>query len=61
MLHWPKGPHPADGLWASHWYNAVWNSDGFGPPTAPSVLTGDQQRIAEECRASYQALARYCV
>ncbi len=61
MLRWPKGPHPADGIWASHWYNAVWNSEGFGPPTPPSVLTDDQQRIADECRASYEALVRFCV
>ncbi len=61
MLRWPKGHHPADGIWASHWYNAVWNSDSFGPPTAPSALTGEQQRIADDCRASYEALIRYGV
>lgn len=61
MLRWPKGPHPADGIWAPHWYNAVWNSEGFGPPTAPSALTADQQRIADECRGSYEALVQYCV
>jgi hypothetical protein len=42
--------------------DAVWNSQGFGAPTAPSVLTNDdQQRIADDCRASYEALVRYCV
>ena len=61
MLQWPKGPHPADGIWASHWYNAVWNSDRFGPPTPRSALSDDQQRIADDCRASYEALVRYCV
>ena len=61
MLCWPRGPHPADGIWAAHWYNAVWNSGGFGPPTAPSELTADQRRIADECRANYEALVQYCV
>ena len=29
MLHWPKGPKTFDGVWAPHWYNAVWQSTGF--------------------------------
>ena len=33
MLSWPRGPKPFDGVWAPHWYNAVWESDGFGPPS----------------------------
>lgn len=32
MLSWPKGGHPDDGVWASHWYGAVWNSTGFAGP-----------------------------
>lgn len=35
MLSWPKGGHPADGVWAAHWYSAVWNSTGFGAPEGP--------------------------
>lgn len=61
MLSWQKGPHPSDGIWASHWYNAVWNSTGFGKPTAPSVLTMLEQQIADECRPHYDALTRYCI
>jgi len=30
MLSWPAGGHAADGIWASHWYNAVHASTGFG-------------------------------
>ncbi len=41
--------------------DGVWNSDRFGPPTARSALSDDQQRIADDCRASYEALVRYCV
>jgi hypothetical protein len=29
MLHWPAGPRPSDGIWAKHWYDAVWASTGF--------------------------------
>lgn len=32
MLVWPKGGHKDDGVWASHWYNAVHNSTGFAKP-----------------------------
>lgn len=45
MLSWPKGGHKDDGVWASHWYGAVWNSTGFagaeGPlPEVPDALKG---------------------
>jgi Sulfotransferase domain len=56
MLSWPMGPHPADGLWGKHWYNAVWNSTGFGPPTAFTPLDGEARLIADECRADYEYL-----
>ena len=29
MLSWPAGPHPADGVWAKYWYDAVWKSTTF--------------------------------
>jgi Sulfotransferase domain len=61
MLGWPKGRHSSDGIWASHWYNAVWNSTGFGQPTAPSELTIQEQQIADQCRPYYDALTRYCI
>lgn len=32
MLSWPQGGHPQDGVWASHWYGAVWRSTGFAGP-----------------------------
>ncbi len=35
MLSWPKGGHPSDGVWASHWYGAVWKSTGFGEAEGP--------------------------
>ncbi len=61
MLSWAKGPHPADGVWASHWYNAVWNSTGFGKPTPFTPLSAEAHRVADECRADYDYLLGYCL
>lgn len=35
MLSWPKGGHKDDGVWAEHWYGAVWNSTGFAGAEGP--------------------------
>lgn len=35
MLSWPRGGHKDDGVWAAHWYGAVWNSTGFAGPEGP--------------------------
>ncbi|UWQ79288.1 HAD family hydrolase [Leisingera sp. S132] len=35
MLNWPKGGHKDDGVWAAHWYGAVWTSTGFAGPEGP--------------------------
>ncbi len=35
MLSWPRGGHKDDGVWARHWYGAVWNSTGFAAPEGP--------------------------
>lgn len=57
MLSWPAGRRPEDGVWAAHWYDAVWQSTGFGPPSGPlPELTGEAARIADEAMGSYQAL-----
>ena len=32
MLRWAQGGHPADGVWARHWYGAVHASTGFAGP-----------------------------
>jgi hypothetical protein len=61
MLRWAKGAHPDDGIWGAHWYNAVWNSEGFGRPTAPSELSDHEQRIADECRESYDSLLKFAL
>lgn len=60
MLTWPKGGHPADGVWASHWYGAVHRSTGFagaeGPlPTVPDNL----QRVGDEALRYYNLLKKH--
>lgn len=57
MLAWPAGPHPADGAWAPHWYDAVWRSTGFGPPPgALPDLAGEAAQIAGEAAPAYERL-----
>jgi hypothetical protein len=60
MLSWPKGPKPFDGIWAKHWYNAVWQSTGFAPAAKPSPSLPDSLRhIADGARPLYEKLARH--
>lgn len=60
MLTWPQGPKPFDGVWAPHWYNAVWESTGFAAPPDKAVeLPGALQKIADEARGYYLALKQH--
>jgi hypothetical protein len=60
MLAWPKGPKSFDGVWAPHWYNAVWDSTGFARPVErPLMLDGALTRIADEARPYYERLRQY--
>lgn len=57
MLSWPPGPRPSDGVWAPHWYSAVWSSTGFAPWRPRQVSLSDEHRaVAEACRPVYEAL-----
>ena len=57
MLSWPKGPKSFDGVWAPHWYNAVWQSAGFSKPEAPGeALPGNLARIADTARPLYEKM-----
>ena len=60
MMNWKNGGHVADGIWAKHWYNAVWNSTGFGAPTPFTELSDEARRISDACRADYEYLYAYC-
>ena len=60
MLTWEPGIRDTDGIWASHWYDTVAVSDGFGPPDgAPHALDDAGQRVADECRPAYEQLMAY--
>ena len=58
MLSWPAGPRASDGIWAPHWYHAVWKSMGFEAPRnrAAIELEGDAKRVSDACRADYEFL-----
>ena len=58
MLHWPKGGHPQDGVWAAHWYGAVHRSTGFETSEAAlPQLDGASSRLADAAMPHYEALA----
>ncbi len=57
MLHWPPGPRASDGIWAPHWYHAVWQSTGFDQPHGRrQPLSPAAVRVVAECRDAYQDL-----
>jgi hypothetical protein len=57
MLKWPKGPKSFDGVWAPHWYNAVWESTGFAAPVEKTVeLPLPLAKIADEAQGPYLRL-----
>lgn len=63
MLSWQEGPRVEDGIWASHWYDAVWKSTGFAPAeTSPHpVLEGWMREIEDEVRRDYEVMLSYCL
>lgn len=57
MLSWPAGPRASDGVWAPHWYAAVWASTGFAPPGSRDTnLSEHDGAVAEACRPVYTEL-----
>jgi hypothetical protein len=57
MLSWPPGPRESDGVWAPHWYAAVWSSTGFESRPPRAVTLSDHDRdVAEACRPVYEQL-----
>lgn len=57
MLHWPAGPRASDGVWAPHWYAAVWRSTGFEPwRERKPRLDAAAAAVAAECRPAYERL-----
>ena len=58
MLGWPPGKRETDGIWAPHWYEAVWRSTGFEPAKSKGAveLDDDAAEVAEACRPAYEKL-----
>ena len=57
MLSWPAGPRDSDGVWAPHWYAAVWRSTGFEPwRPRETALSDHDAAVAAACRPVYEAL-----
>lgn len=62
MLRWPAGPKPFDGIWASHWYDAVHRSTGFAAPEGPlPELTEAQSGLLSRAWPAYEALAHRAI
>jgi hypothetical protein len=60
MLNWPKGQHPDDGVWAPHWYGAIFDTTGFAPPDDKAIILPDHLRsIADEARPFYERMAAH--
>jgi hypothetical protein len=57
MLSWQSGPRECDGIWAEHWYDAVWESTGFAP-YKPRIgeLSPEFQVFCDECQTFYERL-----
>ena len=57
MLCWARGARPEDGAWAPHWYDAVYESTGFGLPSGDlPILTDRLQPVLEQALPLYQSL-----
>ena len=56
MLSWEAGPRASDGIWASHWYQAVNASTGFGRPGPPAECPEELCGIVAECQPYYEQM-----
>ena len=57
MLQWPAGPRATDGIWARHWYDAVWKSTGFQPfHEQAGNFPAHLEPLYQRCMEPYAAL-----
>ncbi|MBK5212652.1 MAG: sulfotransferase family protein [Flavobacteriaceae bacterium] len=57
MLRWKKGGIPEDGIWATHWYGNVHNSEGFALQNSSSQpLPEHLKPLLEEALPYYETL-----
>jgi hypothetical protein len=61
MLHWPAGPKSYDGIWAPHWYQSVWKSEGFASTPGPlPAVAPELQPLLEQAMPYYDRLRALC-
>jgi hypothetical protein len=62
MLSWPPGLRATDGIWATHWYDAVKQSTGFGKlrPT-PQLEDDGLRKLEEQALPIYERLAAHAL
>ena len=57
MLSWEPGPRKCDGLWGKYWYDSVWQSSGFSPPSPKEgELSENLHSVLEKSTMIYQEL-----
>lgn len=63
MLRWKAGRHPADGVWAAHWYNRVEQSTGFEAPERDKTVAPPPEllAVAEACLDDYHHLKSFAI
>ena len=62
MLLWAKGPKSCDGVWAPHWYNAVWQSTGFEKQAEREIsLSATLHKVADQARPYYEKLKAFAL
>ncbi|MEJ6396584.1 sulfotransferase-like domain-containing protein [Yoonia sp. 208BN28-4] len=62
MLSWKAGPRNVDGIWASHWYNAVHKSTGFAGAEGPlPALDGQDAALLETALPFYDRLRQHAL
>ena len=55
MLKWPAGPRVSDGVWSTHWYDAVLKSTGFNPVQNSVIALDDKhEEFAAQCVKDYE-------
>ena len=60
MLTWPAGGNAADGVWARHWYGAVWKSTGFAEAEGPLPnVSGALSDVCDAAMESYDYLRKF--
>ena len=60
MLSWPTGQRTSDGIWGSHWYKNVINSNGFIPyKESEESIHQDDMQFYQDSIEHYNYLSSY--